>query len=159
MAYSKGKISIPNVTGNIVITVTTGQKTRINKFGKNDTDISVGSRINSSGAPVYYADNQLVTGFIPCTKGKVITLETDKANNINTHTGYIAVYASDKTYLGHAINNAHIGWVWSDDYKTGVCDSANVSAAVFPENAAYIRLCVAYQADYLTNDNIKIYIE
>lgn len=155
MGYSKGKISIPNVTGNIVITVSAAPQARINLFDKNDTGVVLRARINSSGSAVDYADGQLVTGFIPCVRGNVITLETDKANNVNIQTGYIAVYSSDKTFLGHAINNAQTWWAWSSDHKKGVCNTTDVPATVFPENTAYIRLCAAYT----DIDSIEVYVE
>lgn len=100
MAYSKGKISIPNVTGNIVITVTTSEQAPSNLFDKNDANVVLRARINSSGAAVAYADGQLVTGWmIDGTVGDTFSLTTDKALDTNNYTGGFAFYDSSNAHL------------------------------------------------------------
>lgn len=155
MAYLNGKIRIPNVTGNIVISVQTASAV-INAFDKNDPNIVDKARINSSGTTTAVDNKQLVTGFIRCTKGKTVSVETDAANNANTYTGMIAFYGADKSYLGKQLYKTNAAWSWSADYKSGSFDTS--ASADVPSDTAYIKLCLCYDAPYLTSDNIVIKI-
>ena len=73
MAFSKGKISIPNVTGNIVITVTTSRKTITNLADPSSSEWKSGYRINSSGGIV--TGQSQVTNLIPVAAGDVIRIK------------------------------------------------------------------------------------
>ena len=73
MAYTKGKISIPNVTGNIVITVTARQKAITNLADPASAEWKSGYRINSSGGIV--TGQSQVTNLIPVAVGDVIRIK------------------------------------------------------------------------------------
>lgn len=73
MAYTKGKISIPNVTGNIVITVTTAQKAVTNLADPTSSEWKSGYRINGSGSIV--SGQSQVTNLIPVAVGDVIRIK------------------------------------------------------------------------------------
>ena len=120
MAYSKGAIAIANVTGDIVITVTTV----LTQLGftnvlplATDTDGTVydsagykqATRINSSGNAVsiteaYYSSSLCTTGFIPCTVGDKLRLAGMRIDPADAQAGSynIAVYDSSKTKLAHS---------------------------------------------------------
>ena len=82
--YSNGKIAIPNVTGDIIITATAvaSAPAYTNQIPiSTDTDGSIyngtgyknRARINSSGAVVDYSNHEWsATGFIPCKGGDII---------------------------------------------------------------------------------------
>lgn len=73
MAYTKGKISIPNVTGNIVITVTATRKAITNLADPTSTEWKSGYRINSGGNIV--TGHSQVTNLIPVAVGDVIRIK------------------------------------------------------------------------------------
>lgn len=73
MAYTKGKISIPNVTGNIVITVTARKKAITNLADPSSAEWKSGYRINGGGGIV--AGQSQVTNLIPVTVGDVIRIK------------------------------------------------------------------------------------
>lgn len=73
MAYTKGKISIPNVTGNIVITVATARKAITNLADPSSAEWKSGYRINSSGGIV--TGSSQVTNLIPVAVGDVIRIK------------------------------------------------------------------------------------
>ena len=73
MAYTKGKISIPNVTGNIVITVAAARKAVTNLADPTSAEWMSGYRINSSGGIV--TGSSQVTNLIPVAVGDVIRIK------------------------------------------------------------------------------------
>lgn len=73
MAYTKGKISIPNVTGNIVITVTARQKAITNLADPSSAEWLPNHRITSSGS-ITTGQSQ-VTNLIPVAAGDVIRIK------------------------------------------------------------------------------------
>lgn len=73
MAYTKGKISIPNVTGNIVITVTASRKAITNLADPTSAEWKSGYRINGSGSIV--SGKSQVTNLIPVAVGDVIRIK------------------------------------------------------------------------------------
>lgn len=159
-AYSGGTISIPAVTGNIVITVAAAEKVKVNLFDKNDSDVVLRGRINSSGNAVAYADGQLVTGFIPAQVGDVFEIETDHGQTTvtggNGYTGVLSCYTSGKAFISPTIGAAATeAWDWNSGVTGGTC---TIKAAVSSKDysgTGYIRFVLAY-ADI---DNIKIYKE
>ena len=141
--YESGRISIPNVTGNISITISAVSQAAENEFNKNDSDVLITGRINSSGAAVAYQSGQLVTGFIPATVGDVIQLTTDKDNKTNSYTGLIAFYTADKAYL-RQMQGTNSYWSWDADNRNGTITVPAVYDSTDLSGTAYIRLCVAY---------------
>ena len=152
-AYNNGAISIPSVSGNIVIAVSAKQEEAQNLFDPNDTDVVLRGRINSSGAAVAYADGQLVTGYIPAVTGDTFTIETDKSLKTNGYTGGIAGYNSEKTYLAQTTNGSSSVWTFSNSDMTGVCKIPSTLNGKDWTSTVYVRFCLAYTSI----DNIKIY--
>lgn len=147
-AYNGGVISIPAVSGNVVIAVSAKQEEAQNLFDPNDTDVVLRGRINSSGAAVAYADGQLVTGYIPASPGDTFVIESDKSLKTNSYTGMAAYYQSDKSYIAQNGNANTQVWVFSNADMTAVC-----TPQASHTNMAYVRFCLAYTSI----DNIKIY--
>lgn len=159
-AYNGGAISIPAVTGNVVITIFAAEKVKVNLFDKNDPDVVLRGRINSSGNAVAYADGQLVTGFIQAQVGDVFTIETDHgqstATGANGYTGTVGLYTSGKAFISPALGAASSQtWVWNSGVTDGTCTiKATVNSKDY-SGTAYVRFCLAYT----DIDNIKIYKE
>lgn len=153
-AYSNGTISIPSVSGNISITVSAVSDAPTNLFDPNDADVVLRGRFNSSGAAVSYADNQLVTGYIPASVGDTFVVETDKSLKTNTYTGMVECLTSSKTYISTTIpQGASAAWTFSNEDKTGVCIIPASWSGHDYSGTAYVRFCVAYT----DISNIRIY--
>ena len=73
MAYTKGKISIPNVAGNIVITVTARKKAITNLADSTSAEWLSNHRIRSDGSIT--TGNSEVTNLIPVAAGDVIRIK------------------------------------------------------------------------------------
>lgn len=113
-AVNGGTISIPNVTGNIVVTVTTTQifvppsydnlvlkSTDANGNIYNGTGYQEGYRLNSSGTTTQSA-NTINCGFIPYD-GEVIRVYGTTSATVANEANYIAMYDSSFTKI-HVIN-------------------------------------------------------
>jgi hypothetical protein len=143
ITYTEGVVT---VSGTITIVGT--DIPVVNLFDKNDSDIALTGRFNSSNAVVNYAEGQLVTGYIEGKVGDVFTLTSDKANNINGYTGTMMMYDSNKNPIANmsykaTTNNTVVS---SDDYKTVVFNvvSSYPGKDWDATNAAFVRFCVAY---------------
>lgn len=159
-AYNGGAISIPAVTGNIVITIAAAEKVKVNLFDKNDSDVVLRGRINSSGNAVAYADGQLVTGFIPAQVGDVFEIETDHgqttATGGNGYTSMVGCYTSDKTFIRPTFGAAAQGvWVWNSGVTGGTCTIKRTINNNDYSGTSYVRFCLAYT----DIESIKIYKE
>lgn len=73
MAYTKGKISIPNVTGNIVVTVTARQKAITNLADPSSAEWLSNHRITSGG--LITTGQSQVTNLIPVAVGDIIRIK------------------------------------------------------------------------------------
>ena len=153
MPYTRAKISIPNVTGDIVITATAVASTKENLFLKDSSDTHTPKyRINSSGqiVPSASAINACVTNKISINASSY-SITTDAENQSDRNNGYACVvvfYTSDDTVIPTRLLYNSSGWTWSADYL-----SATLTA--IPSNAAYMRFVL----NYANLDNIKIYAE
>lgn len=115
-----------------------------NLFDKNDPDVLLGGRINSSGNAVYQADGQLVTGWIEGKAGDVFTVKSDKANTANNYVGSTNCYNSGKVYIS-ILSTVHTTAVsMSDDGMTVVCTIPATLNGIDFSATAYVRICVAY---------------
>lgn len=115
-----------------------------NLFDKNDPDVLLGGRINSSGNAVYQADGQLVTGWIEGKAGDVFTIKCDKPNTANNYVGATNCYNSGKVYISN-LSTAHTTAVsMSDDGMTVVCTIPATLNGIDFSATAYVRICVAY---------------
>lgn len=152
MPYTKARISIPNVTGDIVITATAVSSAKENLFLKDSTDTYTPKyRINSAGQIVTSAAsmNACVTNKININSLSY-SITTDAENQSDRNDGYACVvvfYSSDDTLISR-LNYNSSGWTWSNNYL-----SATLTA--IPSNAAYMRFVL----NYANLDNIKIYAE
>ena len=125
-----------------------------NLFDKDDPDVILRARFNSSMQPVDFADEQLITGFVPASVGTSFTIETDKANNTNGYTGFIMLYNSSKQPIG-GLSNATAPFIWSSDYKSGTVTVPQSYINTNFEGTEYARFCLAY----VDIGNIEIYNE
>ena len=125
-----------------------------NLFDKDDPDVILRARFNSSMQPVDFADEQLITGFVPASVGTSFTIETDKANNTNGYTGFIMLYNSSKQPIAR-LSNATALFVWSSDYKSGTITIPQSYNNMNFDGTEYARFCLAY----VDIDNIEIYME
>ena len=152
MPYTRAKISIPNVTGNIVITATAVASAKENLFLKDSSDTYTPKyRINSSGQIVTSAPtiNACVTNQININASSY-SIATDAENQSDRQSGYacvVAFYTSDDKMISRLLYNSS-GWTWSADYLSATLTE-------IPANAAYMRFAL----NYANLDNIKIYAE
>lgn len=117
-----------------------------NLFDKDDPDVLIGYRMNSSNNLVYYQEGQLITGYMDGKFGDRFVLTSDKGNNANGYTGVVFCYDSEKNYLGS------LNWqctyddtvVSSADYKTVTFNIANYPNFDAVDATAYVRFSVAY---------------
>lgn len=143
--YTKGKIAIPNVTGNIVINITAVAQAQENSFPSKffDTDgitlynglgYKTGYRFNSSRAEVASADaNDAVTGYLDITRVTKITLS---GATMATMSGYKAL-CYDASHS--VITTFPTTSVLPNGTYTHDADDVNFR---LPENAKYIRFMV-----------------
>lgn len=152
MPYTRAKISIPNVTGNIVITATAVASAKENLFLKDSTDTHTPKyRINSSGqiVPSAAAINACVTNKISINSSSY-SITTDAENQSDRTNGYacaVVFYTSDDALISRLMYNSS-GWTWSNNYLSATLTE-------IPSNAAYMRFVL----NYTSLDNIKIYAE
>ena len=152
MPYTRAKISIPNVTGDIVITATAVASAKENLFLKDSPDTYKPKyRIKSSGEIVVSAAaiNACVTNKININASSY-SITTDAENQSDRNNGYacvVAFYTSDDTFISKLMYNS-AGWTWSNNYLSATLTE-------IPSNAAYMRFVL----NYANLDNIKIYAE
>ena len=153
MPYTRAKISIPNVTGNIVITATAVASAKENLFLKDSPDTYTPKyRIKSTGEIVVSAAaiNACVTNKININASSY-SITTDAENQSDRENGYACVvvfYTSDDTVIPTRLLYNSAGWTWSNNYL-------NATLTEIPSNAAYMRFVL----NYTNLDNIEIYAE
>ena len=152
-AYNGGAISIPAVTGNIVITIAAAEKVKVNLFNKDDPDVVLRGRFNSAGAAVAYTDGQLVTGYISAAVGDTFVIETDKSLKTNGYTGMVSFYGTNKAYIHQSAQGNAAVWTFTDSDLVGVCKIPAKTNGHDLTGTAYVRFCVAYT----DIESIKIY--
>lgn len=153
---NRGVINVPNADGALVITASAVKGEVVNLFDATDADVVLRGRFNSSGNAVAYADNQLVTGYIPASAGDTFVIESDKSLKTNSYTGMVGCFDSGKVYIQSTIpQGASAAWTFSNSDMTGVCTIPNTWSGHDYTGTVYVRFCVAYT----DIDNIKIYKE
>ena len=151
---NRGVINVPNADGALVITASAVKGEVVNLFDATDADVVLRGRLNSSGNAVAYADNQLVTGYIPASAGDTFIIESDKSLKTNSYTGMVGCFDSGKVYIQTTIpQGASDVWTFSNADMTGVCTIPNTRSGHDYTGTVYVRFCVAYTSI----DNIKIY--
>ena len=141
--YNKGKIAIPNVTGNIVITITAVQQAQENAFPSKfyDTDgvtlyngsgYKSGWRFNSASAETSATSGDSITGYLDITGFNKVTVSGAVLSE--TSGGHKCVfYDSNHTVISGGAYGVAPNGVFS---KNGTGDYT------IPENTKYIRFCV-----------------
>ena len=141
--YNKGKIAIPNVTGNIVITITAIPQAQENSFPSKfyDTDgvtlyngsgYKSGFRFNSQSAETAASNNDSITGYLDITGHNKVTVSGAVLSY--TSGGFKCVfYDSNHTVIdGDAFGVA----------PNGVFSKGGTGDYTIPANTKYMRFCV-----------------
>lgn len=119
-----------------------------NLFDKDDTDVLIKGRFNSSNGVVTYANGQLVTGYLEAKVGDKFTIKTDKTLKTNGYTGMVVLYNTNKAHITMGsqiqIANTTTYWTFSDDGLTGEFTVLNKFWSTDVSATAYVRFCVAY---------------
>ena len=163
--YKDGVISIPNISGNIVITATAVASAKPNLFEKTPSvqapvaaavasdQVYIGGRVTSAYQVQLWSDGtgQLVTRPIPFVVGDTFSVSTDRANNVNNYVGCAYFYDANGNGIKRATTHESIGiyWFWDNQYKTGRLETGSITDI---ENAAFVRFTLAYT----DINNIKI---
>lgn len=121
MNYSKGVIAIPNVTGDVVITVTTKSIQLVNLFDENTA--SYNYRIRNVGAIGSGSTGRVVTAPIDIANISTLTIQgvTTVASNDDTYlraAAYSSSKGDDTDYLGIRSLGANVYTVDVASFKT-----------------------------------------
>lgn len=152
--YSGGKIAIPRVTGNLVITISaveSGATTpnilvdafKVGGVSKPAVGFTNGKRLSTSNGSEKDNSGTCVTGFIPMTRGSVIRIKPFVAPAAADGSTGIAIYKSDKTFIvaSNVLVSSSSAHFASCTYEQ---ESANVYKIKFnddlPTTYAYVRL-------------------
>lgn len=141
--YNKGKIAIPNVTGNIVITITAVQQAQENSFPSKfyDTDgvtlyngsgYKSGFRFNSQGAETAAGSGDSITGYLDITGHNKVTVSGAVLSATSGGHKYVFYDASH-----NLISGSGYGIV-----PNGVFSKDGTGDYTIPANTKYIRFCV-----------------
>lgn len=141
--YNKGKIAIPNVTGDIVITITAVQQAQENAFPSKfyDTDgvtlydgkgYKSGFRFNSQNAEVSATSNDSITGYLDITGHNKVTVS---GAVLSATSGGHKVVFYDSSHT--VISGDAFGVV-----PNGVFAKEGTADYTIPSNTKYIRFCV-----------------
>lgn len=142
--YNKGKIAIPNVTGDIVITITAVQQSQENSFPSKfyDTDgvtlydgkgYKSGFRFNSSHNETAASGGDSITGYLDITGYNKITVSGAVLSA--TSGGYKYVFYD----ANHTAINIEAGF---GVVPNGVFAKNGTGDYEIPANTKYIRFCV-----------------
>lgn len=167
-AYSNGSISIANVTGTVVITVSAVKKvsgytnlvptsTDVDGSVYNGTGYKDNARLSSSGGVSGTAQNgSVVTGFIPFKNTDVIRMKGATWAHRNGEHYYFSLYSSGKTLISKGYTSAE-AWTGDAAYQTQlqvtydaatgvttfqIIDPSGITGdlRVAAQNAAYLRI-------------------
>ena len=141
--YNKGKIAIPNVTGNIVITITAVQQAQENAFPSKfyDTDgvtlydglgYKSGFRFNSASAEVSAASGDSITGYLDITGYNKVTVSGAVLSATSGGHKYVFYDASHTLISGSGYGIA----------PNGVFAKDGSGDFEIPVNTKYMRFCV-----------------
>lgn len=140
-------VTITYVENGITLSATTTivgtAKPIVNVFDKNDSDVLLTGRLNSSNNAVAYQEGQLVTGYIEAKSGNTFTIITDKSLKTNGYTGQCSTYNTGKTPI-MAFTNANPTWSFSTDGLTGTITIPDTYGGKDNTATTYVRFCVAY---------------
>ena len=143
--YNKGKIAIPNVTGDIVITITAVPQAQENAFPSKfyDTDgvtlynglgYKTNYRFNSKNAETSGASGDSITGYLDITGHNKVTVSGAVLSETNGGLKCV-FYDANHTAIG--------GNDWSFGIApNGVFSKDGTGDYTIPADAKYMRLCV-----------------
>ncbi len=141
--YNKGKIAIPNVTGDIVITITAVQQAQENAFPSkfydtdgvtlyNNSGYKSNRRFNSSGAETSATSGDSITGYLDITGFNKVTVSGAVLSQTEGGNKYVFYDSSHNLISGSGFGIAPNG-VFAKD---GTGDFA------IPADTKYMRFCV-----------------
>ena len=141
--YNKGKIAIPNVTGNIVITITAVPQAQENAFPSkfyetdgatlyNGLGYKSGRRFNSSSAETSATSGDSVTGYLDITGHNKVTVSGAVLSQTNGGSKYVFYDASHTLISGSGYGIA----------PNGVFAKDGSGDFEIPANTKYMRFCV-----------------
>ena len=141
--YNKGKIAIPNVTGDIVITITAVQQAQENAFPSKfyDTDgvtlydgkgYKSGWRFNSQSAEASGNSNDSITGYLDITGH----------NKVTVSGAVLSATAGGNKYVFYDASHNLISGSGYGIVPNGVFSKSGTGDFTIPENTKYIRFCV-----------------
>ena len=141
--YNKGKIAIPNVTGNIVITITAVPQAQENSFPSKfyDTDgvtlydgkgYKSGFRFNSQNVETAAASGDSITGYLDITGYNKVTVSGAVLSQ--TSGGHKCVFYDES----HTVISGDLFGI----VPNGVFSKNGTGDYTIPANTKYIRFCV-----------------
>ena len=141
--YNKGKIAIPNVTGNIVITITAVQQAQENAFPSKfyDTDgvtlynglgYKSGFRFNSQSAETAGTPGDSITGYLDITG----------YNKVTVSGAVLSAQAGGNKYVFYDASHNLISGSGYGIVPNGVFAKDGTGDYEIPANTKYIRFCV-----------------
>lgn len=141
--YNKGKIAIPNVTGNIVITITAVPQAQENAFPSKfyDTDgvtlynglgYKSGQRFNSADEETAANAGDSITGYLDITGHNKVTVSGAVLSQTNGGHKYVFYDASHNLISGSGFGIA----------PNGVFAKDGSGDFEIPANTKYMRFCV-----------------
>lgn len=159
MAYSKGVIAIPSVTGNVVISVTTVASTPsyTDLTAQSGWTWSKGCRLNSQGT-LSDAEGGYVTDYIPCAAGDVVRIKgLDITRTLGGATAKCAFYTTSKALapagtpnISSAVSAGIVTKGSSGEYK--ILAALYGSAQTADSKCAYMRFSGALEDGYTIDD-------
>jgi hypothetical protein len=145
--YTNNKITVVGV-GRGTSRIVTPEAPAVNLFDKNDADVLLAGRFNSSNVAVNYMEGQLCTGYIEAKVGDTFTIVSDKSAKTNGYTGTAVIYDANKSYITmgsqKSVSNQSGYWSWSDDDMTSTLAILPTFWNTDMSGTAWIRFCVAY---------------
>lgn len=141
--YNKGKIAIPNVTGDIVITITAVQQAQENAFPSKfyDTDgvtlydglgYKSNRRFNSSGVETIATSGDSITGYLDITGH----------NKVTVSGAVLSQTPGGNKYIFYDETHNRISGSGSEKAPNGVFAKAGTRDVEIPANTKYMRFCV-----------------
>lgn len=147
--YSEGRISIPSVSGPLIIQVQAFSESTKNLFDQSEATDK--ARIRSNGETADFSADQLVTGFIEASVGNTVFFACDKGANGNDYDGSMGFYRSDGAFITQLLSNQTLpgGWHWAKDMKIGYItiptSYTDTSGTVYDlSGTAKVKICIPY---------------
>lgn len=162
--YSNGVISIPSVTGNIVITASASVIELYTNWVKKSTDADgniigykSGVYVNSSGAESTRSGSA-VTGFIPCKGNAKSTIYLKNVgfqkNSADATYQRITIYDGNKQFIAQLNANADSSVYQPSLSGDGVWNSFKLRSTTSGKDTSSANLFIRISASYLGSDSV-----